>query len=313
LVPTIPLALLFGSIATIRGIFTRNRATLELALWALVGLILVSVYPSHQVSDLVWVGLPLWVLSAHEISRYLQMPRYDRNETFGVFALTVLLLAFAWLNIAGAASVAATGAALTTRMILLGGSLLLLIVSLVMIAIGWSLETAVFGGAWGVALMLGLYTLSAGWGSSGLRTPNGVELWDNAPSVTRTGLLVDTADSVLNRAQQNAKTPKITVYGINSAALLWELRNFDVEEVSALDLSAPPEIVITPVGENVGLSTTYRGQDFVWRQIPDWTVAHPLRWLVLREIPMQSEQIILWAEAICFLMRRIRCQVSSIR
>ncbi len=295
-----PLALLFGIIASVRGIIQHERAALELSLWALVGLLIVAFYPSHQVSDLVWVGLPLWVLSAREISRYLHIPRDDRNETFGVFALTVLLLSFTWLNISGAAAAAAIGAALTTRMVLLGGSLLLLILSLVMIAIGWSLETAVFGGAWGVTLMLGLYTLSAGWGSSGLRTPKGIELWDNAPPVTRTGLLVDTVDTVLNRAQQNAKTPTISVYGVDSPALLWALRNFDVNTVGALDLNTPPELVITPIGEQAGLATSYRGQDFVWRQLPDWTVANSLTWLVLREVPMQSEQIILWGRSDLF-------------
>lgn len=295
-----PLALLFGITAGVRGSIQRDLSSLQLSLWALVALLIVSFYPSHQVSDLVWVGLPLWVLSAREIDRHLRTPQYDRKETFGVFALTVLLLAFSWLNISGAASVAATGNALTTRLILLGGSMLLLVISLIMIAIGWSQETAVLGGAWGTAFMLGLYTLSAAWGSSGLRTPKGVELWDNAPRVTQAGLLVDTADSVLNRAQQTAQIPKITVSGVNSAALLWALRNFDVNEVTALSLEAAPEIVITPLNEEAALSNTYRGQDFVWRQAPDWNVAHPLRWLVLREVPMQSEQIILWGRSDLF-------------
>ena len=300
LVAYYPLALLFSSIAVVRGIIERNRASLTLSLWALVGLLLVTFYPSHQVSDLVWVALPLWVLSAHEISRHLYIPIFDRNETLGVFALTILLLAFAWLNISGASSVAATGAVLTNRLILLGGSLLLLVVSLVMIAIGWSLETAVLGGVWGTAFMLGLYTLSAAWGSSGLRTPKGIELWDNAPRVTQAGLLVDTADSVLKRAQQTAQTPTITVYEIESPALLWALRNFDVNVVNTLSLEEAPEIVITAVGEEFGLSSAYRGQDFIWREMPNWAIAHAARWLVLREIPMQNEELILWGRSDLF-------------
>ena len=289
-----PLALFFGTIASVRGILERNRTSQTLSLWALVALLLVTFYPSHQVRDLVWVGLPLWVLSAYEISRHLHLPIYDRNETFGVFALTVLLLAFSWLNISGAASVSATGSVPINRIILLGGSLLLLVISLVMIAVGWSIETAVLGGTWGAAFMLGLYTLSAAWGSSGLRTPKGIELWDNAPRVPQAGFLLETVDSVLSRAQQTAKTPKITVYGVDSSALLWTLRNHDVDVVTVLDPTNPSELVITPQSEQVGLAATYRGQDFVWRQVPDWTVANPARWLVLREVPMQSEQIILW-------------------
>ena len=290
-----PLALLFGSIALVRGILQRDRTSLALGLWTGVALILVTFYPAHQVSDLLWVGLPLWVLSAHEISRHLHMPVFDRNETFGVFALTVLLLAFSWLNISGAGSVAATGPVLTNRIVLLGGSLFLLIISLVLIAIGWSLETAVLGGVWGTAFMLGLYTLSAAWGSSGLRTPKGIELWDNAPRVTQTGLLVDTVDSLSTWSRGDAETLQVTVYGVDSPALLWALRNHRVDVVTALDLTTAPEVVITNLGEQVGLASAYRGQDFIWRQYPDWTTAHPARWLVLREIPIQSEAIILWA------------------
>ena len=290
-----PLALLFGIIASVRGILERDRASQTLSLWALVGLLIISFYPSHQVSDLVWVGLPLWVLSAHEISRHLHLPIYDRNETFGVFGLTVLILSFAWLNISGASAVTSFGAIPSDRLILLVGSLILLLLSLGLIAIGWSLETATLGGAWGTAFMLGLYTLSVAWGSSGLRTPKGIELWNNAPLVTRTGLLLDTVDSVLNRAQQIAKTPTITLYGVDSPALLWQLRHHNVDVVNALDLNTTSELVITPQSEQIQLASAYRGQDFVWRQTPDWMTFNWARWLVLREVPKQNEEIILWA------------------
>ena len=291
-----PLALLFGIIASVRGIIKRDRATLELSLWALIALVLVAFYPAHQVSDLIWVGLPLWVLSAQEISRHLQMPRYDRNETFGVFALTILLLAFSWLNIAGAGLLGATEGMLLNRMILLGGSLVLLILSLVLIAIGWSLETAVLGGVWGTALMLGLYTLSVAWGSSGLRTPKGVEIWDNVPLVAPAGLLLETVDEISTWSRGDAETLNITVKGIDSSALLWELRHHSVQIVDVLDLNSNPELVITSLDSENELSATYRGQDFVWRTWPTWQLdTNTARWLVLREVPMQSEQIILWA------------------
>ncbi len=287
-----PLALLFGMIASVRGIIQRERTSLTLSLWALVALLLVIFYPSRQISDLLWAALPLWILSAHEISKHLRLPNFDRNETFGVFALTVLLLSFAWLNMAGAGS---PGALLSNRLALLGGALLLLIISLVLIAIGWSLETATLGSVWGSVFMLGLYTLSMAWGASGLRTPKGSELWDNASRVTQTGLLQDTVDSILTWSQQIAKTPTITVYGVDSPALLWALRNHNVDVVTALNLDTTSELVITPQAEQVELVSAYRGQDFVWRQVPNWQTTVWPRWIAIREVPTQSEQIILWA------------------
>ena len=289
-----PFALLFGIIASVRGILRRDRMSLELSLWALVALLLVIFYPARQVSDLIWVGLPLWVLSARELGRYLYLPTFDRNETFGVFALTILLLSFAWLNISGTASAVAINAPLNSRLALIAGSLILLVLSLGLIAVGWSLETATLGGVWGTALMLGLYTLSAAWGSSGLRTPKGFEMWDNAPRVTQPGLLVDEIDSALNISQQIATTPKIAVYQINSPTLFWALRNHDVDAVNALNTDADYEIVITPHDEQNELESTYRGQDVTWREVPSWVVASKATWLVLREAPLQREEIILW-------------------
>ena len=289
-----PFALLFGILASVRGILRRDRMSLELSLWALVALLLVIFYPARQVSDLIWVGLPLWVLSARELERYLHLPTFDRNETFGVFALTILLLSFAWLNISGTASAVAIGAPLNSRLALIAGSLILLVLSLGLIAVGWSLETATLGGVWGTALMLGLYTLSAAWGSSGLRTPKGFELWDNAPRVAQPGLLVDEVDTTLNISQQIATTPKIAVYQINSPTLFWALRNHDVDAVNALNSDAAYEIVITPHDEQNELESAYRGQDVTWRQAPSWVVVNKATWLVLREAPLQTEQIILW-------------------
>jgi hypothetical protein len=291
-----PFALLFGLVGGIRAILKKEKIGITLSLWALVAFLMIVFYPAHQVTDLIWVTLPLWVLSAKELNLHLRLPNYDRSETIGVFALTVLLMAFSWLNISGAGVLSPNAEMLTSRLILLGGSVLLLILSLGLIAIGWSVETATLGGAWGISLMLGLYTLSAAWGASGLRAPKGVELWDNAPRMPQTGLLLETVEEVSTMARGDATTLTVTIKGIDSPALLWALRSHNVEIVSTLDMTTAPELVITPLGEEIGLASAYRGQDFVWRTYPDWLLGgNWARWLVLREIPMQSEQIILWA------------------
>ncbi len=291
-----PFALLFGLVGGIRAILSKEKTGITLSLWALVAFLLIIFYPAHQVADLIWVTLPLWILSAKELNLHLRLPNYDRSETIGVFALTLLLMAFSWLNISGAGVLSPNAEMLTSRLILLGGSVLLLILSLGLIAIGWSVETATLGGVWGISLMLGIYTLSAAWGASGLRTPKGIEIWDNAPRVTQAGLLLETVEEVSIMARGDATTLTITVKGIDSSALFWMLRNHNVNVVSSLDMTTAPELVITPLGEEVELASAYRGQDFVWRTYPDWLLGRNwAKWLTLREMPMQSEQIILWA------------------
>jgi hypothetical protein len=60
---------------------------------------------------------------------------------------------------------------------------------------------------------------------------------------------------------------------------------------------APP-IIITPLMNELGLPAAYRGQDFTWRQPPAWAVIQRpdwFRWLVYRQLPRDTETIILWA------------------
>jgi hypothetical protein len=76
------------------------------------------------------------------------------------------------------------------------------------------------------------------------------------------------------------------------------LRDRPVETVSALDPQVPPPIVITPFIDNLGLPAAYRGQDFTWRQMPQWDLIIPpdwIRWWVFRQLPGHDETIILWA------------------
>lgn len=291
-----PFALLFGIAGIWRGLVKRDTTSIALSLWAATALILAIIYPARQVSDLIWAALPLWVLSAKEINHHLRLPTYDRNETFGVFALTITLLSFAWINLAGAGILPGNTELTSDRLILLGGSVALLILSLSLIAFGWSFETATLGGVWGSALMLGIYTLGAAWGSTGLRTPNGVELWDSAPRISQSGLLLETIKQTSTWSRGDAQSLKITVNGVNSRALLWVLRNHKVEEKSALDFNASPELVITSEANNLELAASYRGQDFIWRKSVNWPSAtNWSKWLVLRDLPQSSERIIFWA------------------
>ena len=68
--------------------------------------------------------------------------------------------------------------------------------------------------------------------------------------------------------------------------------------VSTLNTQVAPPIVITPVMDDLGMPSAYRGQDFVWRQTPLWQeVQSPdwIRWLVFRQLPKESETVVLWA------------------
>lgn len=296
-----PLPLLFGIFGIWRAFQQHKKEHLWLALWALVMLVLTLLYPARQVSNLIWVAFPLWFISAVELVHSLYLPRSDRRETLGVFALTVILLIFSWLNIASTGVLYGNMAITSTHLALLAGSILLLLVSLALIAFGWSQEVAVLGGVWGTVFALGIYMLGIAWGSTGLRTPKGMEIWDSAPRVVQADLLLETVDEISTWSQGDVHSLDVVIEGINSPALEWLLRHYAVEKVAGLDASTAPALLITPKSEEVALADTYRGQDFVWRQQPDWLAASNLpRWVVLREVPLASEEIILWARNALF-------------
>jgi hypothetical protein len=85
--------------------------------------------------------------------------------------------------------------------------------------------------------------------------------------------------------------------GIDSPALEWLLRYHEVQVVSELSPQMAPPIVITPLMNDLSLPAAYRGQDFVWRQNPQWQgVQAPdwIRWLVFRQLPGENEAVVLW-------------------
>jgi hypothetical protein len=90
----------------------------------------------------------------------------------------------------------------------------------------------------------------------------------------------------------------VTILGVNSPALEWTLRDYQVEVISVPDPQTAPAILVTPLMGEPGFPAAYRGQDFTWRQTPQWeviTLPDWIRWLVYRQLPRTEEMIILWA------------------
>lgn len=298
-----PLGVLFAIVALVRGWQKGSRKVIQLSLWMLVALLLTLFYPARQVFDLVWVLIPVWALAALEFSRYLDFALEDRVEIFGVIAFTAILLGFAWMDLNAMYFTPLPSPQGNIRLSLLIGALLLFVISIVLVGYGWSSRVARIGAAWGVMLILGLYTLGTAWGATGLRNPSSLELWNSSPHVAQADLLSQTVNQISEWATGHVEDLPVTVFGVDSPALLWALRDHDPEVVPVLDPASTPALVITPPQQTLELAATYRGQDFTWRQIPTWDAlpAYYLRWLTLRELPVQSEVLVLWVRSDLFI------------
>ncbi len=299
-----PFALLLTIIALIRGWVYGYRRVILLSIWLFISILLVIFLPARQMSDLAWMLLPLNAIAALELARHFTVYPDERREVIGVIALVTFIWTFAWLGFAGINWLPINTSDYTLRAGMLIGSLLLLLVSLVLIAAGWSIRIASLGGVWGMAIGLGVLTISGLFGAAGLRGAAAPELWWLPGVPAQAQLLRETVSQVSETGTGNDYVATVAVIGVDSPALEWALRENPVQIVSSLDVTSTPDFVITSYELNPELVSAYRGQDFNWRQTPSWILATPndwFRWVTLRQMPQTQEVIILWARSDMFL------------
>jgi hypothetical protein len=299
-----PLALILGLVGLVRGLIRGSRLSIGLSIWLLVSLLLAIFYPAHSMNDLAWALLPLLGLAAVELGRHFDLQPSERVEVGGVVLLMILLFVFSWLDLGTLPWNPGLEGQANLRVWLLFAALLLLVISLLLIAVGWSIRTARLGAIWGLTLFFGIFTISAGLAAARIRVNYTSELWAAGPYPAQADLLAGTiADmSEWNMGQVNALP--VTIYQLDSNALRWVLRRHAITEVDALDPASSPPILITPFMDNPGLSAPYRGQDFTWNQAPVWNGALPgawLKWAIIREMPQEYHTIMLWARDDLFL------------
>jgi hypothetical protein len=303
-----PLGIFLAILSMLRGYRTKSWFSIRLSLWLGVALLLAVFY--RQTSELVWVIIPLLTLAALELSRSLNIFAEERVEIGIVSGALLLLLVYIWIDVAKIAIDPNSQFGLTTALLfgrqiqiqaapywVLAGAALIIILCIAFVALGWSSRTAWLGMVWSFTVFLGLYSLATAWGASGLRLPNGVELWTPDTRPAQADLLLASVNDSSEFSLGHAQAQSVTIMGITSPALEWTLRDHEVEALSTLDPQIAPPLVITPPMEDLGLPSSYRGQDFIWRQPVLWEGIRGsdwLRWLVYRQLPRENETIILW-------------------
>jgi hypothetical protein len=304
-----PLGIFLAVLSLIRGYRTGSRRIFRTGLWLGVALLLAIFY--RQTSELAWAILPLLTLAAFELARALNIYAEERVEVGVVVLALTILLVYIWFDISRIALDASSQFAATTvpffgrniqisgaPFVILIGAILIIILCVSFVAFGWSARTARLGTTWSFVIFLGVYSLGSAWGASGLRSENGLELWTPDPPPTQAHLLLASVADVSEFSLGHTQAQPVTIMGINSPALEWILQDHEVRVISELSpqVAAPP-IIITPVMDTLGLTSAYRGQDFIWRQRPLWdqvTIPAWIRWLVFRQVPRDNETIILW-------------------
>jgi hypothetical protein len=299
------LGIFLASLAILRALRANGKRAKRLMLWLGISLLLAVFY--RQPGELIWAVIPLLALSAMELVRAFDIQREERVEVGIVVAALSILLVYTWFNISGfalnpydqpPATLPLFGNVPNARMIVLAGSLLIVVVCIALVALGWSARIARLGATFCFTAFLGVQTIAAAWGASGIRNPNGVELWTADPRPAQADLLLASLEDLSRFSLGHSQSQPVTVAGILSPALEWTLRNHAVERVSVLNPQVAPPLLVTSLMDDPGLPAAYRGQDFTWRIQPQWALVQPqdwLKWFVYRELPVENETIILWA------------------
>lgn len=307
-----PVAVVFGLVSAGRSLFLpaegEDRLGIRLILGGLVIVfVLVLAYPSRQATDLAWILVPLWLVAAREIRRYLPTAGEDQqaaaNNVVSILQALVLILLFGllWYTLASASRIQLGDTGRLMRYVVILGILALGALITVLIQLGWSWTTARNGLAWGVFGGLALFAISALWSTAYLRKNLPQELWTRSPGSGNTALFTKT---LMELSQRNTGRPDSIdiVSEVSEASMRWALRKFsNTEFVDQYSAKTLPSILITrQTQETPALLAAYRGQDFVWWQYPGWSGPLPQDlpgWLTFRSGPIQQESVILWARS----------------
>jgi hypothetical protein len=292
-----PLALVLAAASLARGILARERTVIGLGFWLLAALVLALANPARQVADLAWALIPLWALAALELARHFRPIEDGVWETLGMAGLTAAILTFAALNFTTIALYSAGAIDAPARWGILAGSLALLGMSIALVAFGWSKPTAIQGSLWGALAVAGVYTLATALGAGQLRTQRTVEMWPVGPQTMQSDALLAQMNALSLTKVGAPQSLDITVSKLDSPALRWTLRDWNVTYTDA-KISGTPSFALAPEQDSgPALESAYRGQDFYWRAYPGWSeVALPewLSWSLLHNMPSAQENIILW-------------------
>jgi hypothetical protein len=294
------LPLLFGLVSAARALRGHDRTSLRLLLWALLSLILTLIYPSKQVASLTWMLLPLWALAATELARHFDFAGRSGWELAAVIALVEVLLVFGWLNLAAMTTMDLAADTTRQRLYLELIVLVLIGLSLLLAGLGWSMDVARLAAVWGGMLFLMAYTIAVMTGATGIRQPLTAEFWQPEPRTAGADLILKVASQISDLNRGDTQSLPIEVVGVDSPALLWVFRNWDLTVVNALAPEDSPEMVITPANVQLSQTVSYRGEGFDWRETPSWVAAKTadwLRWFVYHQMTVQHDEIILWVRS----------------
>lgn len=300
-----PLALLLSLFFCISTLMGGNAIDKALVLSGLVAMLVSILYPARQAVDLAWVLLPILVMAARQADRLLSMRVDNSGAMIAQTGLIVTSLTSIWLFVLYSQTniIPPGDVEYQARLITVIAVALVLVLGTVLIGYGWSWKSMLKGCMLGSGGVLLAFTLAAMWHAGGLGSHPEAEMYrvDDYPAEAR-GMVRTIEDLSRWKVGINQRM-EVTIIGDDIPSLHWALRDHPVVAVPFLPAGKNPDLVITTNEFDFGQTMEYRGQDFVWRLKPAWSLyvtEEWVRWIQTRAVPMQKEYIYLWARSDVF-------------
>jgi hypothetical protein len=296
--------LIIGLVAGVRAWVWRDGVGQAMSVWAIVALLVAIINPGREISDLLWVLIPVWALAAMGISHYLEKPKTNVSSVFGTVFLVVILASFLWINASAMARLTPGEGDFTVRLTVSAALVPLAALALTLIGYGWSRQVAVQGLAWSfVLLSVALYiSMDVRIIQPGERSAN--ELWPSSSGAGQVSLLVDSAADLSGWQIGQRKEIEVALLS-ESAALHWAFRDWPAarNEIALTEVEEPAMIAAQGLSFQPEQSSAYRGQSFVWSREINWENGFPTNffaWFVFREAATVSETMTLWVRSDLF-------------
>jgi hypothetical protein len=305
-------ALIFGTAGIVRWVFNSivdhkvdRNPLIPISIWIFAAMLILSLYPGRQVSDLVWVSVPLWAAASIELSRYIP-DRKIHPASIILAGFVFILCALFWnalitspqmLVLFGTAQIG-IGLALSVGVFMIGT------LTVILVSLGWSWVKARRGLVWGISSALLVYSISVGWGAAQLRSSRPQELWYPPPGVGQASLMRSTLEEISSGFTGFPQEIEI-LSTIQTPGMRWALRDFiNARFVPILPIENLPPVIVTKIVDNIpSREASYRGQDFVWSTHAGWNSALPedfISWFTFREAPLENEYLVLWVRSDLF-------------
>lgn len=316
------LALFFLINRLFRSGFKQRNISLKSLVLCVTFLLLVLTYPAHQVGDLAWMLVPLWIIAALEMSDQLVLVDDQKLEIIVTSVITFIFMAFIWLNLVSfpvltnsplpvqspillsiqkffqSIGFLVNGTSLS-RILIWVGSLLIYMMSMLLVSAIWDKRVAKLGSLWGITFALFLYTINSSIAAAGLRIPPTAEFWQPAPRLTQAYMLENTMNDISAWKIGHKRDLDVSILStINYSGVNWLLRDWNLTHVDALSAANSPSLIILPESYDLKLASPYRKLNFVYMKTPIWdglSLNDWLKWITNRVIPEQNSNLVLWA------------------